>query len=59
MTPCARACCWTPHCCGKAYSCACHWDDRRPAAVKGGADATYRDPTAAEAIGNVMKERGR
>jgi len=25
--------------------------------VAGGADRTYRDPTAAEAIGNVMRSR--
>lgn len=61
MTTCARGCCWVPMAgiCAHAYFCACHWDDRRPAAIKGGADRTYRDPTAAEAIGNVMKERGK
>lgn len=57
MTSCARSCCWVPMAgvCARNRSCACHWDDQRPATVKGGADRTYRDPTAAEAIGNVMK----
>jgi hypothetical protein len=60
MTPCARGCCFTGlQVCARTYSCKCHWLDRRPAAVKGGADRTYRDPVANEAIANVMKERGR
>jgi hypothetical protein len=41
--------------CAHAYSCACHWDDRRPATVKGGAEGVHRDPTAQQAIHNVMK----
>ena len=57
MTPCARSCCWTPHCCGRNRSCACHWDDARPAPIRGGAIATYRDPTAVEAINNIERER--
>lgn len=58
MTTCARGCCYTGlEVCAHAYSCACHWEARIPAAVKGGADATYRDPTAQEAIANVMRTR--
>jgi hypothetical protein len=57
VTSCGRGCCFTGlQVCARAYTCACHWDDRRPAAVKGGADATYADPTAQKAIHNVMKE---
>ena len=56
MTPCARGCCWSPFSCARAYTCACHWDDKRPA-TSGGADATYADPTSRDAIRNVMKER--
>ncbi len=44
--------------CARAYSCACHWGDwLQTARATGGADRTYRDPTANQAIGNVMKER--
>lgn len=59
MTPCARGCCWVPMAgvCARNRSCACHWADARPAMVSGGALATYPDPTANQAIGNVMKER--
>ena len=58
MTPCARGCCWTGlNVCARNRTCACHWDDTRPAPVRGGALATYRDPTAAEAIGNIERER--
>lgn len=57
VTHCSRGCCFTGlSVCARAYSCKCHFDDQRPAAVKGGADRTYADPTAREAIGNVMKE---
>lgn len=57
MTPCARGCCWSPWMCSKNRACECHWDDARPAIITGGALATHRDPTAAEAIYNIEKER--
>jgi hypothetical protein len=55
MRPCARGCCWSPFGCALARACSCHFGEQRPT-LKGGAEATYRDPTANEAIGNVMKE---
>lgn len=58
MTTCARGCCWNPYGCAHAYSCACHWDDRRPASRTNGT-VTYADPTATQAVHNVMKERKR
>lgn len=58
MTPCARSCCWVPMAgvCAKARTCPCHWDERAHGGLAGTA-GTHRDPTANEAIGNVMKER--
>ena len=58
MTPCARGCCWVPMpgVCAKARDCPCHWEDKRPARVSGGAAGVHRDPTANEAIANVMRE---
>jgi hypothetical protein len=59
MTPCARGCCWSPYACSKARACSCHWGDwltTQPA--NNGAVVTYRDPTANQAVGNVMKARG-
>jgi len=59
MTPCARSCCWTPFSCATDRSCACHWDERKgyTPTLKGGADATYSDPTARTAIYNIERER--
>lgn len=57
MSPCARGCCFTGlQVCAKARSCACHWDERRPGSRSNGT-VTYRDPTAEQAVSNVMKER--
>lgn len=56
MTPCARSCCWTPFSCASGRSCACHWDERKPASRTNGT-VTYRDPTANEAVNNIMRER--
>ena len=56
MTPCARGCCWSPFSCAKERSCACHWDERKPTSRSNGT-VTYRDPTAEQAVSNVMKER--
>jgi hypothetical protein len=56
---CARGCCFTGlSVCARAYSCKCHWASQRPTRTPGGADRTYRDPTANQAIGNVMKQKG-
>jgi hypothetical protein len=55
MTPCSRSCCWTPHACAKARTCACHWDERKPSSRTNGTN-TYSDPTANQAVRNVMKE---
>jgi hypothetical protein len=58
MTSCARGCCWTAfQVCARNQTCSCHWGDWLTAPVSGGADRTYRDPTANQAIGNVMKGR--
>ncbi len=58
MTTCARGCCYTGlQVCARNRSCACHWAEMAPASVKGGALATYRDPTASQAIHNIDKER--
>lgn len=56
MTPCARGCCWVPMAgvCAKDRSCACHWDERRPAR---NSPNVHSDPTANQAIGNVMREQ--
>jgi hypothetical protein len=53
MTPCARGCCWTPYGCAQARNCACHWDQRAPSR---NSPNVHADPTANQAIGNVMKE---
>jgi len=63
MTPCARGCCWTPMAgvCARSHACACH-----PQALDNwlGTPTTeptnrlgHRDPTANQAIGNVMRAR--
>jgi hypothetical protein len=58
VTSCGRGCCFTGlQVCARAYTCACHWEDRRPAAIKGGAAGVHRDPTANEAIHNVMRDK--
>lgn len=54
MTPCARGCCWTPYSCAANRSCACHWDERKPGGQVGSA-VVHKDPTADQAIRNVMK----
>jgi len=57
LSPCSRACCWSPFSCGRQGECSCHWGDwLKTARATGGADRTYRDPTSREAIANVMKE---
>lgn len=56
MTPCARSCCWTPHCCALNRTCRCHADERKPASRNDGG-TNYNDPTASQAVHNVMKER--
>lgn len=55
MTPCSRSCCWTPFSCATDRSCACHWDERKPNSRTNGT-VTYNDPTATQAVRNVMKE---
>lgn len=59
-SPCARGCCYTGlQVCARAYSCACHQEaltgwlhaPTTEAPVRLG----HRDPTANQAIGNVMK----
>ena len=55
MSPCARGCCWTPFSCASARTCACHWEDKKPA-PRGSDSRKFSDPTANEAIRNVMKE---
>lgn len=61
MTPCARGCCWTAfQVCSRQRDCRCHWGDwLTTAATNNGAVITHRDPTANQAIGNIMKERKR
>ena len=56
MTVCGRGCCWNPWGCSLAYDCRCHWEDRKPAKEPGD---SYRhaDPTAQQAIRNIMKAR--
>jgi hypothetical protein len=56
MNPCARGCCWSPYSCALDRSCACHWDERKPSLAAGNTAGRHRDPTANEAINNVMKE---
>ena len=60
MTPCARSCCWVPMAgvCARNRTCACHWDERKPAGRNHSA-AVHSDPTANQAIRNVMKENPR
>lgn len=60
VSPCARGCCWVPMAgvCARNRSCACHWDEHRPA-TNGGDGRRYNDPTANTAIRNVMKENPR
>lgn len=57
MKPCARGCCWTPMAgvCALNRSCRCHWDERKPGGRNNGTN-TYSDPTANQAVRNVMKE---
>jgi hypothetical protein len=53
---CARGCCWTAfQVCSKARTCACHWDEHKPSSRTNGTN-TYADPTANQAVRNVMKE---
>jgi hypothetical protein len=54
---CARGCCYTGlGVCARQRVCDCHWGEAAPARTAGGADATYNDPTARQAIANVMKQ---
>lgn len=64
MTPCARGCCWTAfQVCAKARECDCHpkplpeWlgtkTDEPPLRLG------HKDPTANQAIGNVMSGQQR
>jgi hypothetical protein len=59
MTPCARGCCFTGmQVCGKQRTCSCHVDERRP--PPRGSDATrHKDPTAEQAIRNIMNTQRR
>lgn len=54
MSPCARGCCWSPYSCALDRTCACHWDERRATSRNNGTN-TYSDPTATQAVHNVMK----
>lgn len=58
MSPCARGCCWTPTLCARQRDCACHWEDKKPRTRTNGTN-TYSDPTANEAVRNVMKAQER
>lgn len=58
MTPCARSCCWNPWTCSKNRTCSCHWDERKPGGRNNGG-TVYSDPTAQQAVRNVMKEERR
>ena len=55
MTPCHRGCCWTPFSCATNRSCTCHEDEQ--SGGRRGIAYTHADPTASQAIGNIMKER--
>ena len=55
MTVCGRGCCYTGlQVCARAYDCRCHWEDRKPAKEPGDG-RRHKDPTANEAIRNIMK----
>lgn len=56
MSPCARGCCWTPTICARQRDCPCHWEERKPR-NRGTDTNTHPDPTATQAIRNIMKER--
>jgi len=45
-----------PGVCAKARNCPCHRDDRKPARNSAN---VHRDPTAQQAIANIMRERKR
>ena len=60
MTPCTRGCCWSPYGCAKARECSCHWGDwlhTAAAQANNGAVTTYRDPTANQAVNNIMRKQ--
>jgi hypothetical protein len=54
VTPCARGCCWTPLACARQRACLCHVEDLKPP-PKGSDSKRYSDPTATQAIRNIMK----
>jgi hypothetical protein len=55
VTKCARGCCFTGlNVCGKQRACLCHVDDLKPP-PKGSDARSHNDPTANEAIRNIMK----
>lgn len=59
MTPCARGCCWSPYGCAKANTCDCHptpiteWLGTKTDEPH--VKLTHRDPTANQAVGNIMR----
>lgn len=55
MSPCARACCWSPYGCAQQRACACHWLDVPRTEPRTSDARPHNDPTANRAIANVMR----